>query len=48
MLLRAIAKNDGFIESPNSKAFVSKVNLTPRSISFNIAKLLEAGHLEKE
>jgi hypothetical protein len=47
-VITAIAKNDGFIESPNSKAFVSKVNLTPRSISFNIAKLLEAGHLEKD
>ncbi|MBL6785370.1 MAG: hypothetical protein ISQ32_03620 [Rickettsiales bacterium] len=47
-VITAIAKNNGFIESPNSKDFVNKVNLTPRSISLNIAKLLEAGHLEKD
>ena len=43
----AIAKNEGVVENPNSKDFCHKVDLTARSVSHNIDKLLANGHLEK-
>ncbi len=47
-ILIALANLGGKIAKPLSKDFVATANLTPRSISVNIKKLMDLGFLEKD
>jgi hypothetical protein len=47
-ILKTIAKQGGIVTHPTSKNFLAMVNLTARTVSLNVNKLLDNGFLEVE
>ncbi len=47
-ILKTIAKQGGIVTHPTSKTFLAMVNLTARTVSLNVNKLLDNGFLEVE